>query len=57
MGYYATSTVNRIKVEPMVCKPCTENLHQCTKGKKSCLKFGIPMVLREPKNGVTDCYI
>lgn len=40
----------------MVCKSCTEYLHQWTKGKKSCLKFGIPMVWREPTNHVTDCY-
>ena len=40
----------------MVCKTCTENLRRWTKGKKSCLKFGIPMVWREPTNHVTDCY-
>ena len=40
----------------MVCKSCTEYLCQWTKGKKSCLKFGIPMVWREPTNHVTDCY-
>ena len=40
----------------MVCKSCTEYPHQWTKGKKSCLKFGIPMVWREPTNHVTDCY-
>lgn len=40
----------------MVCKTCTEFLRQWTKGKKRCLKFGIPMVWREPTNHVTDCY-
>ena len=40
----------------MVCKTCTEYLRQWTKGKKSCLKFGIPMVWREPTNHATDCY-
>ena len=40
----------------MVCKACTEYLRQWSKGKKSCLKFGIPMVWREPTNHVTDCY-
>ena len=43
-------------VPHMVCKSCTEYLHQWTKGKKSCLKFGIPMVWRELTNHVTDCY-
>ncbi|XP_027233923.2 uncharacterized protein [Penaeus vannamei] len=40
----------------MVCKACAENLRQWTKGKKSCLKFGIPMIWREPTNHATDCY-
>ena len=43
-------------VPHMVSKSCTEYLCQWTKGKKSCLKFGIPMVWREPTNHVTDCY-
>jgi hypothetical protein len=40
----------------IVCKTCTEYLRCWTKGKKNCLKFGIPMVWREPTNHVTDCY-
>ena len=40
----------------MVCKRCIEYLRQWTKGKKSSLKFGIPMVWREPTNHATDCY-
>ena len=32
----------------MVCKICIEYLRLWTNGKKSCLKFGIPMVWREP---------
>ena len=40
----------------MVCKSCTECLRQWSKGKKTSLKFGIPMVRREPKNHVSDCY-
>ena len=40
----------------MVCKSCTECLRQWSKGKKTSLKFGIPMVWREPKNHVSDCY-
>ena len=39
-----------------VCRTCVENLRQWTKGKRKCLSFGIPMVWREPKNHVDDCY-
>jgi len=39
----------------IVCKACTETLRGWTNGKRS-LKFGIPMVWREPTNHVTDCY-
>ena len=38
-----------------VCKACTEILRGWINGKR-CLNFGIPMVWREPKNHVTDCY-
>ena len=40
----------------MVCMTRMEYLRQWTKGKKSCLKFGIPMVWREPTSHDTDCY-
>ena len=40
----------------MVWKTCTEYLRRLTNGKKSCLKFGIPIVWREPANHDTDCY-
>ena len=40
----------------MVCKSCTECLRQRCNCKKTSLKFGIPMVWREPKNHVSDCY-
>nr|CAI5858285.1 unnamed protein product [Callosobruchus analis] len=36
----------------LVCKTCTEQLRQWTTGKRKCLKFGVPMVWREPKNHV-----
>ena len=41
----------------MECKTCTEYLHRWTNDKKSCLKFGIPMVWREPENHGTGCVI
>nr|CAI5820804.1 unnamed protein product [Callosobruchus analis] len=40
----------------LVCKTCTEQLRQWTTSKRKCLKFGVPMVWREPKNHVDDCY-
>lgn len=39
-----------------VCKTCTEHLRQWTNGKRRNLKFGVPMVWREPRNHVDDCY-
>ena len=39
-----------------VCRACTENLRQWTKGKRKRLSFGIPMIWREPANHVDDCY-
>jgi hypothetical protein len=33
-----------------------EHLRQWTNGKRSCLKFGAPMVWRGPKNHFHDCY-
>ena len=40
----------------IVCKVCTESLRNWSKGCKTSMKFGIPMVWREPKNHVNDCY-
>jgi hypothetical protein len=43
-------------VPHIVCKTCTEHFCQWTNGKRSCLKFEVPMVWREPKNHFHDCY-
>lgn len=40
----------------LVCKTCTEHLRQWANGKRSCLKFGVPMVWREQQNHHDDCY-
>jgi hypothetical protein len=40
----------------LVCKTCVEHLRQWTIGKRKSLKFGVPMVWREPKNHCDDCY-
>lgn len=39
-----------------VCKTCVEYLRRWTKGSKTSLKFGIPMVWREPSDHESDCY-
>jgi len=39
-----------------VCKTCVESLRQWEKGQRKCLKFGIPMIWRQPKNHHDDCY-
>lgn len=39
-----------------VCKTCVEYLRRWTKGTKTSLKFGIPMVWREPRDHASDCY-
>ena len=41
----------------IVCRHnCEEMLRGWTKGKRKGLRFGVPMVLREPKEHLTDCY-
>ena len=39
-----------------VCKSCVESLRYWSQGKDRHLKFGIPMIWREQKNHVDDCY-
>jgi len=39
-----------------VCSICLEELRQWSNGKKQSLRFGIPMIWREPKNHSDDCY-
>jgi hypothetical protein len=39
-----------------VCKSCTESLRNWTKGKLKSMKFGIPMLWREPQDHHEDCY-
>ena len=39
-----------------VCQPCVEKLRRWTKGKRTHLSFGIPMVWREPMDHTSDCY-
>ena len=40
----------------IVCHNCEKMLWDWTKGKRKGLPFGIDMVLREPKEHLTDCY-
>ena len=39
-----------------MCHNCKDMLRDWTKGKRKGLPFGIPMVCREPKEHLTDCY-
>ena len=39
-----------------VCTTCLETLRSWSQGKNAKLKFDVPMVWREPKNHVDDCY-
>lgn len=39
-----------------VCKTCVETLRSCSQGRNARLKFGVPMVWREPTNHSDDCY-
>ena len=39
-----------------VCTTCVETLISWSQGKNAKLKVGVPIVLREPKNHVDDCY-
>ena len=43
-------------VPHIVCHNCEEMLRDWTKGKRKGLPFGIPMVWREPKDHISDCY-
>lgn len=38
------------------CRTCVENLRRWSKGTLKSLPFGIPMVWREGKDHITDCY-
>ena len=40
----------------IICKSCKEILRLWTRGKRTALKFGIPMIWREPANHFDDCY-
>ena len=40
----------------IVCKTCKEQIRQWSNGTRKSLKFGIPMVWREPQNHDNDCY-
>ena len=40
----------------IVCQKCFINLNNWSRNKISSLPFGIPMIWREPKNHLDDCY-
>ena len=40
----------------IVCHNCEKTLRDWTNGKQKELRFGVPMIWREPRNHVTNCY-
>ena len=40
----------------IVCSTCIEHLRQWKSGKRNLLKFGEPIIWREPQNHHDDCY-
>ncbi|GBM52200.1 hypothetical protein AVEN_157891-1 [Araneus ventricosus] len=58
LGYFGVrfGDQNKTWAPHQVCKTCTEHLRQWTTGKRKSLKFGVPMVWREPPNHFDDCY-
>ena len=40
----------------MCCRICVEGLRLWSKGKRKRMPFGIPMIWREGKDHITDCY-
>lgn len=40
----------------IACRSCFESLRNWKKGKRLSMPFGIPMVWREPKNHIDNCY-
>ena len=46
----------KLEVPHVVCKTCVKQLRQWTKSSRKTLKFGIPLIWREPKNHTDDCY-
>ena len=51
VGYFGVKLEDQDKpwAPHIVCKTCMEHLRQC-------LKFGVPMIWREPKSHFDDCY-
>lgn len=58
VGYFGVKLGDQDKqwAPHIVCKTCIEQLRHWTNGKRSCLKFGVPMVWREQINHFDDCY-
>ena len=40
----------------VACQTFVEHLRQWTKGSRKALKFGIPMIWKEPNNHTDECY-
>ena len=47
---------DRSRAPYVVCKTCKDHIRQWTNGTRKSLRFGIPMVWREPQNHSDGCY-
>ena len=58
LGYFGVKLADQDKpFAPQICiKTCVENLRDSRNGKRKSLPFAIPMVWREGKDQITDCY-
>lgn len=58
LGYFGVKLGDQDKTwaPHVMCKTCLEHLRQWSNGKRRSLKFGVPMVWREPINHIDDCY-
>ena len=58
LAYFKVKLGDQDKLWPphIVCKACVEKLRKWTNGTLASLRFGVPMVWREPKNHFDDCY-
>ena len=58
LGYFgiALGDQDRSWAPHIACKTCIEQLRHWTTGRRKSMKFGIPMIWREPIYHLNDCY-
>lgn len=53
---FSVSNTHKPWVPKLFCNACSTILYKWSRGKKVCFSFSLPMLWREPKNHVDDCY-